>query len=66
MAIEDEKKLNPEIREVAEKKRLAEKIFIYEMDSDNFESELKNQDDQIVLVHVSSQKSGNHQTWEII
>jgi hypothetical protein len=45
MAIEDEKKLNPEEREAAEKKRLAEKTFIYEMDGDNFESELKNQDD---------------------
>lgn len=64
MAIEDEKKMKPEDREAAQKKRLAEKQFVFEINGSNFEGEMRNQDDQIVLVHVNSQKSGKHSTWE--
>lgn len=54
MAIEDEKKMKPEEREAARKKRLSEKNFLFELDASNFASEMRNQDDQIVLVHSSS------------
>ena len=45
MAIEDEKKMAPEEREAARKKRLSEKKYLYEIDGDNFQSEMRNQDD---------------------
>jgi hypothetical protein len=54
MAIEDEKKMKPEEREEAQKKRLAEKQFVFEINGSNFEGEMRNQDDQVVLVHVNS------------
>ena len=59
-AEEDEKRMTPEEREKSRAKRLAKKKFIYEIDGNNYEKILKEKEDDIVLVHSYSQKSGKH------
>lgn len=58
--------MTAEERAASRKKREAERKYIYHFDATSFEKELKRRENDIILVHSYTQKSGKHKAWDVV
>lgn len=58
--------MDPEERAKKQKERADRKKWLYEFDGNNFEEEMQKREEDVVLVHSYTQKSGKHKEWESV